>query len=115
MVELDLLVLRGQLGDRLTPEAGGLHHVRLVDRRQATLSLAGGLEGDAGNPLDLLDRVRAVVMGTVPIAAGIAEVDAARQLADDEQVRSLDALAPQRAGVEQRLARADRPQVREQA
>ena len=60
------------------------------------------LEGDAGDPLDLLDRVGAVVVGAVAVAAGFAEVDAAGELAHDQQVGALDPLAAQRARVEQR-------------
>ena len=43
-----------------------------------------------------------------------AEVDAAGELADDEQVGALDPLPPQRAGVDQGGLRLDRPQVRVQ-
>ena len=60
------------------------------------------------------DRVRAVVVGDVAVAAAVAEVDAAGQLADDEQVGAGDPLLAQRAGVDQGRARPHRPQVREQ-
>ena len=61
-----------------------------------------------------LDAVGAGVVGGVAVAAAVAEVDAAGELAHDEQVGALDALAAQRAGVEQRARRADRAQVGEQ-
>ena len=51
----------------------------------------------------------------VAVEAAVAEVDAAGELAHDEQVGALDALALERAGVEQRRARPHRAQVREQA
>ena len=69
----------------------------------------------AGDPLDLLDGVRADVVGAAVGAALVAEVDAAGQLAHDEQVGALDALAPQRARVVERGQRADGTQVRVQA
>ena len=53
-------------------------------------------------------------MSAVAVAPAVAEVDAAGELADDQQVGALDALAAQRARVEQRLAGPDGPQVREQ-
>ena len=48
------------------------------------------------------------------VAAAVAEVDPAGQLAHHEQVGAGDPLLPQRAGGDQRRARADRPQVGEQ-
>ena len=106
--------------DHLAPEPRGLEHVGLVDRgdagRAAVRGAApGGLEGDAGDPLDLGDRVLAGVVGGVAVAAGVAEVDAAGQLADDEQVGAGDPLLAQRAGADQRRARPHRAQVGVQA
>ena len=60
-------------------------------------------------------RVDAQVAGAVGRARLLAEVDAAGELAHDEQVGALDDLAPQRAGVQQRLDGAHRAQVRVQA
>ena len=78
-----------------------LEHVGLVDR--GDLAPCARAEGDAGDALDLLDRVAAQVAGARRGVAGLlAEVDAAGQLADDQQVGALDALALERAGVEQR-------------
>ena len=59
--------------------------------------------------------VDAQVAGAVGRARLLAEVDAAGELAHDEQVGALDDLAPQRAGVQQRLDGAHRAQVRVQA
>ena len=122
MLERDLgELVGGDALDGLAPEPGGLEHVRLVHRghlggaRCAARAGAGGVEGDPGDPLDLLDRVGAVVVGAVAVAPRVAEVDAAGELAHDQQVGALDPLAPQRAGVEQRLAGPHRAQVGEQA
>ena len=65
----------------------------------------------AGDPLDLCHRVLAEVGGALGGALLGAEVDPARELADDEQVGALDDLAAQRAGVEQRGERPDGAQV----
>ena len=56
-------------------------------------------------------RVLAGVVGDVAVAAGVAEVDAAGQLADDEQVGAGDALLAQRAGADQGRAGPHRAQV----
>ncbi len=72
---------------------------------------AGGVEGGAGDPVDLRDRVLAGVVGDVALASGVAEVDAAGQLADDEQVGAGDPLLAQRAGADQGRAGPDRAQV----
>ena len=70
-----------------------------------------GLEAGTGDPLDLADRVLAGVVGRVAVAAAVAEVDAAGQLAHDQQVGAGDPLLAQRAGVDQRRAGTHRPQV----
>ena len=62
---------------------------------------------DARDPLDLLDACRR--RGREADGRGarlLAEVDAAGQLAHDQQVGALDPLAPQRRGVVQRRAAA---------
>ena len=56
-------------------------------------------------------RVLAGVVGDVAVAAGVAEVDAAGQLADDEQVGAGDPLLAQRAGADQGRAGPHRAQV----
>jgi hypothetical protein len=53
-------------------------------------------------------------VGPIAVAARVTEVDPAGELSDDEQVGPQDSVALQRARVEQRLARPDRPQVGEQ-
>ena len=115
MVQFDAFVLRRQPGNGLPPQARGLEHVRLVHGGHPAVAFAGGLERHPGDPLNLRDGVRTVVMGAVAIAPGIPEVDAARELADDEQVGALDSLPPQRACLQQRVAGSNRAQVREQS
>ena len=53
-------------------------------------------------------------MRRVAVATAVAEVDTAGELAHHQQVGALDALALERAGVEQRRARPHRAQVGEQ-
>ena len=55
--------------------------------------------------------VLAGVVGDVAVAAAVAEVDAAGQLADDQQVGAGDPLLAQRAGADQGRAGPDRAQV----
>ena len=98
--------------DGLAPEPRGLEHVRLVHRGDALrCGRRAASKATRAIRVDLLDRVGAVVVGGVAVAAAVAEVDAAGQLADDQQVGALDALALQRAGVQQRRQRLDRAQV----
>jgi hypothetical protein len=92
VVELDLLVLGREPRDRLPPE----REVSITFALSTEVSWPGArrrLEADSGDPLDLLDRVRAVVVGAVAVARRVAEVDAAGELADDQQVGALDPLA----------------------
>ncbi len=120
VVERDVGVVGGDGGDDLAPEPRGLEHVCLVHRgdpRRAAVggAAAGRLEGGAGDAVDLPHRVLAVVMGGVAVAAGVAEVDAAGELADDEQVGADDPLLAQGAGADQGRAGPHRAQVGEEA
>ena len=77
---------------------------------------ARGAEGDARDALDLLAACSRTGRWRVSAVRGlVAEVDAAGELAHDEQVGALDDLAAQRAGVVERRQRADRAQVGVQA
>ena len=80
----------------------------LAERRSAAI------EGGARDPLDLLGAVGAHVRGDGGGARLLAEVDAAGELAHDQQVGALDALASQRRGVVERRQRLDGAQVRVQ-
>ena len=121
VVEGDVVVLGGDPGHDLAPEPRRLHHVRLVDRGDLRLvarslaASAGGLECGPGDPLDFRGLVLAGVEGGVALATRLAEVDAAGELADDQQVGAGDAVLAQRAGAHQRRARPHRAQVRVEA
>ena len=70
----------------LAPKCAALHHVRLVDRGDALLALAGELERHLANALDLRSGVDLRVVTAAPAvgqcldAARLAEIDAADQL-----------------------------------
>ena len=83
--------------DHATPHARRLEHVRLVDRRDVTAAGARQLEGPAHDPLDLARVVLAgVEHGAVVADTPGAEVDAADELAQEQQV---DAVLPRRTEV----------------
>ena len=90
--------------DRLAPQPRGLEDVRLVDARHA--ACAARPERQPGDPLDLLDRVDAVSWARRR-RGPVAEVDAARELAHDDQVGALDAVA--RAGSRRAAPRSAAP------
>jgi hypothetical protein len=73
--------------------------------------LALSTEVTRGLRLDFRRRVLAGVVGDVAVAAAVAEVDAAGQLADDQQVGAGDPLFAQWAGADQRRAGPHRAQV----
>ena len=84
-------------------------------------ALARQLEGDAGDALDLVRGVDLRVDGALLAVLqrddllGLAEIDAAGQLAHDQDVEALDELALQRGGVGERRIADGRAQVGEQA
>ena len=94
-------VVARDLLDRLAPQARGLEDVRLVDRDHVAPPRRRGRDArrPAGDPLDLLGRIDAGVVRDAAAPPAVAEVDAARQLAHDQQVGAADALLPQRARV----------------
>ena len=85
--QLDVGVVGRDLGDDAPPHARRLEHVRLVDREQPAAAGAGQLERAPRDPLDLrrvvLERVED---GAVVADAARAVVEAADQLAHDQQV-----------------------------
>src|SRR3546814_9852610 len=101
----DLFDVRIVLGDAdhdFTPQTRSLHHVFLVDRTDALVALARGLERDTRNALHFR---RAVVHGVVALGstiggrattARLTEIDVAGQLAQDQDVEPLDHLTLQR-------------------
>ena len=96
---VDELVLDGDVGvvglegvDSGAPELGTFEDVGLVDGGEFFAALAGELEGDAGYTHDFVARVAHGVDGLagflVP-GAGLAEVEAAEELPDEENVNAL--------------------------
>jgi hypothetical protein len=85
--------------DDLVPEHAGLHHVALLGRRHLVAARARQIEGDACDAVDLGRGVDLRVDGA--LLAGferhdflrLAEIDAARQLAHDQDIEALDQFA----------------------
>src|ERR1700716_3890474 len=95
----------------LVPEHAGLHHVALLHRGDLVAPLARELETDAGNALDLVGVVdlgidRAfLAVAEIGDGLGLAEIDAAGELAQDDDVESVDYLALEaRSGGERGIA-----------
>ena len=94
MFELDLRVLAGQsLGHDLPPEPRARQDIRLVDRvdREGRVGRERDLRRDARYALDLLDAVdhrvpRDVLLRRHVLLLALAKVDAADQLAHDDDV-----------------------------
>src|SRR6266550_22617 len=81
------------------PESRSLEHVCLVDRCQLAPAFARDIRGDARHALDLRGRIDALINRTFAaihsLTALVAEIHAARQLADEDQVHSLQPLRAQ--------------------
>ena len=108
------------LGDDLVPQHARLHDVALFRRGHLVAAGAGQLEGDAGDALDLVGVVDLRVDGALLAVAEVddllrlAEIDAAGQLAHDQDVEPLDDLALQRRSVGERRIADRRAQIGEQ-
>lgn len=114
MVNRDVGELPGHgVGDGLPPEPRGGEDVGLVDRVDGERGVgeAGEVSAEAGDPLDLLDRVRALIPGDGILSLGgsddsllaVSKVDAADQLADDDDGGTLgDVSLEGRVGDERR-------------
>ena len=106
-----------QRGDHLAPEHAGLHHVALVRRGHLVAALAREIEGDAADALDfegVVDLgVDAALLAVAEIddLLGLAEIDAAGQLAHDHDVEALDDFALERGGVGERGVADRRAQI----
>ena len=117
VIQLHLRVFRGDADHRLPPQAGGFEHVRLIHARQLFAALHSHIKGHARNALDfrhgialgVISRRRAVFL----VPTTLAEIDAARQLAHNEDVELVadDAVFNRRSAL-QRLKNFSRPQVR---
>ncbi len=100
MLQLDVLVLRLMDGrDDLVPQHARLHDVALLGRVHLVVTLARQIEGDARDTLDLAGRVDGCIDGALLAVLQrhdllrLAEVGAAGQLAQDQEVEALDQLA----------------------
>ena len=121
MLERHVLVFaRMHLGHDLVPEHARLHDVALFHRGHLVAALARQIEGDAGDALDLVGlvdlRVDAALLAVAKIGDGLgfAEIDATRQLTDDQDVEALDQFTFQARSLGQRRIADRRPQVGEQ-
>ena len=109
-----------QVGDDLAPEQAGLHDVGLFHAAQAVLALAGEVEGDAGDTLDLAGgvgfRVEAALLAIRQgfHAARLTEVNAAGAFTHDHDVQAANHIRLQRGGIHQRVQHNGRAQIGEQ-
>src|SRR6185437_11988868 len=76
----------------LPPQSRRLEHIRLIDRMQLPPPLLRKASGNASNTLDLLHRVGAEVASAIRIALLLTEVDAAGQLAHEDEIDALEDL-----------------------
>ena len=79
-------LLRHHARGHLAPQTRRLEHVGLVDGAELLAAAARDARRGADDALDLGDGVDAGVAGAVAVAHLVAEVDAAGQLAHDQQV-----------------------------
>ncbi len=94
VLDLDVRIVGRDLVDDAAPEPRRLEHVRLVHRRELPAARPGELEASARDSLDLARVVLARVEdGAVVADAARAEVEAADELAHDDEVDSCP-LAP---------------------
>jgi hypothetical protein len=120
MVDHDVGIVGRRLVHDLAPQAARRHDVRLVDAREATAPAARQLEGEPHHAPDLVLVVDQRVDGTAALGGRrllrrTPEVDAASELAHDQQVDIVEALGAQRRCVDERPVDRDRPEVREQS
>ena len=107
--------------DHLVPEHAGLHHVALFHRGDLVAALARELEGDAGDAFDLVAVVHLGIDGALLSVAeigdglGLAEIDAAGELAQDDDIEPVHHLALEAGGVGERRIADRRADIGEQA
>lgn len=107
-LELRELLLH-DLGDDLAPKTAGSQDVGLVETPdgQGRVVLQGQVSGQTDDALDLGPRVRLCVHSesAAVVLLALAEVDTARQLADDVEVDAPADVCPQRRAFDQRGGR----------
>ena len=118
MRELDIGKFRGVQGhDFLAPQHAGFEHVGLIDRTNLVPSRPRQLKSGTRDTANLIGRVlfgvetTALPVGERLDAARLAEINAAGQFADDDEID-----VPQHAGLERRRIRQrrvgnDRPEI----
>ncbi|MNJ54906.1 hypothetical protein D3C77_503680 [compost metagenome] len=121
MAELDVRVILGHFLDDLAPQLAGGQDVGLVDRAELLAAHAGHVETDPGDTADFALAVWQGVVGLTLAACQLtgaawrAEVDAAGQFANDENIQAGDDFRFQRRSVGQLRVEDRRAQVGEQA
>ncbi len=104
-------------GHHFVPQNAGLHHIAFFHRRHPVLTGPRQFEGNAGNALDLERVVDLGIDGPLLAIAEIddllrfTEIDAAGQLADDQDVETFDQILFQRGRSRQSRVTDRRPQV----
>jgi hypothetical protein len=112
VLELDVRELGAQHGlDSDAPQARRFQYVRFVDRHDALATCLRQASGDARHALNLVDAVRAQVARELFRTAFLAEIDAAGQLAYEDDVGAAQNLGLERGDVQERGMNRDRPQV----
>src|ERR671917_2030496 len=115
MVEPYVRVLSLYVLDDRPPQPAGRQHVGLVHRRYPAVAPLRCLESHPRYPFYLLAGVDGEIARLFFAFDLLPKVGAAGQLANDEDVYTLDDLLLQGRGVEQRRDRRHRPQVGEHA
>ena len=100
---------------RVSPQPRRLEHVGFVDRAQLATPAGGQLRGDADDAFDFRRVVRAKVAGGRRFTRFLAEVNAARQLPDDDQIDTFEDFRFERRRSDELVDDFDRPQVGEDA
>ena len=110
-----------QVGDDLVPQHAGFHHVAFFRGGHLVAALARQLEAD---PRDALDFVGVVDLGVggaflavaeVDDGLGLAEIQPAGELAQDDDIEAVHHLALEARGIRERRIADRRPDVGEQA
>ncbi|MNQ22313.1 hypothetical protein D3C85_354520 [compost metagenome] len=125
MVERHVRVFLVHVGDDVFPELEGFQHVRLVHAGQALVALLRSLESHVGDAADFAFRIAHGVeafalalertVRALAHAAGLAEINVARQFADDQNIQAGHHFRLQGRGARQFRIQNGRTQVGEQA
>ena len=116
MIQSDVGIILGNVDDRAAPQAGRSQDIGLVDGRDFVAALLGSLHGKGANALYFRDTV----VFQVPRAfdaivdfrfAAVAEIDAADEFANDEDIGAGDDIRFERRVFGQDFRYLDRAQV----